>query len=340
MNLLEPWVLLRLVASVVTFLLFCRGALTAAKILRYFDIRSSNEGQLALERQLELSAALARVGASTQGLSLLLTVLAADRLSRGVRGAMCAFGVFSANRWGFWSLVTTAVVALFAALAAQLYAFDARLRSLELARPLAIASLVLVPLGAADLAGSWAFLGTVDLTAVSSCCSVQLDPVATAAGSTLFVVPRVPLAAVTVVWVLTTIAVALRASAAPTRSRVAWAGAFSLAALPLAMATSIFEVAPHAFEMPHHICPFCLLRADVWAMGYPLFGAMFCGCTWIGGAGLAAVIARRTDPEFSSFARGRLRRGAAAWGIAMVVGLAPIVRFSFLSGGASLFASP
>ena len=37
------------------------------------------------------------------------------------------------------------------------------------------------------------------------------------------------------------------------------------------------------------------------------------------------------------FARVALRRGAVAWGLALALAVAPIARFSLLSGGASLF---
>ena len=97
MNLLEPWVLLRLVAGLVAVLLFARGAMTAQKVLRHFDLHRASEGQLALEKQIELGATFVRIAAVIQVLALLLSALGADRMSRGVRGAMCAYGVFSAN---------------------------------------------------------------------------------------------------------------------------------------------------------------------------------------------------------------------------------------------------
>ncbi|MDB5216493.1 MAG: putative rane protein, partial [Myxococcaceae bacterium] len=114
MNLLEPWVLLRLVSGLVACLLFARGAMTAQKVLRHFELGRATEGQLALEKQIELSATFVRIGAVVQVLALVLSVLGADRMSRGVRGAMCAYGVFGANEWGFRSLAVTGGVALFA----------------------------------------------------------------------------------------------------------------------------------------------------------------------------------------------------------------------------------
>jgi hypothetical protein len=74
-NLLEPWVLLRVVAGLVAFLLFARGAFTAQRILRRFDVARATEGQLALERQMELASTFVRIGANVQVLALVLSAL-------------------------------------------------------------------------------------------------------------------------------------------------------------------------------------------------------------------------------------------------------------------------
>jgi hypothetical protein len=337
-NLLEPWVLLRLVAGVVAIALFARAAITAQKVLRHFDVRRATEGQLALEKQLELAATFARVGAVVQVLALVLTALGADRLSRGVRGAMCAYGVFSAHAWGFRSLGATALVALVAGIVAQLYAFDARVRTLDLARPLAVATCVMAPLSALDLAIAGKFLLGLDLTVVASCCSVQLDPV-TAMGEGLAWGPRALMSALAVGGTILSIVAALVAARSPTRAKIVASGIVSAASLPPALAASVLEVAPHAFEVPTHHCPFCLLRADVLAIGYPLYGALFLAIVWAGGAAVSAALGHEPAARaaLGDFAARRLRRGAAAWGCALVLGAAPVVRFLIVAGGASLF---
>jgi len=337
MNLLEPWVLLRLVAGLVACLLFARGAMTAQRVLRHFDVRRATEGQLALEKQVELAATFVRVGAVVQVLALALSALGADRMSRGVRGAMCAYGVFAANEWGFRSLAVTGAVALFAGVLAQVYAFDARVRSLDLARSLSVLTLAMFPLSAFDLALAWEFLGKLDLTVVASCCSVQLDPVA-ATGEGFASGPRVLATVLALVLGSLSIGVALLAARAPTKAKVAGAAIVSLVALPVALAASVLEVAPHAFEVPHHVCPFCLLRADVFAIGYPLYGAVFLAVVWAGGAGLSALLARGSAASaLAPFARRALRRGAIAWALALALGIAPVARYMLVSGGASLF---
>lgn len=336
-NLLEPWVLLRLVAGLVAFLLFARAAITSQRVLRHFDARRATEGQLALEKRIELAATFARVAAVVQFLALGLSALAADRLSHGVRGAMCAYGVFTAHPWGVRSLVATALVALAAGIVTQLYAFDARVKSLDLARPIALVTCAMAPLAALDLASAAKFFLGLDLTVVASCCSVQLDAVA-ASGEAPIAGPRVLATGLALVGTLASIGLALLAARSPSRPRVLVAGAVSLVTMPLALAASVLEVAPHAFEVPTHVCPFCLLKADVFGIGYPLFGAIFFAAAWAGGAAVSALFVRPSvGSALAVFAPRRLRLGAAAWSVALVVAAIPVVRYAIVSNGASLF---
>lgn len=341
MNLLEPWVLLRLVAGLVACAFFARGAWTAQKVLRHFDVRERTEGQLALEKQMELGAAFVRIGAVVQVLSLVLSVLGADRMSRDVRGAMCAYGVFGANEWGFPALFVTTGVALLAGVLTQIYAFDGRVRALDLARPLAILTLGMFPLSLIDLGTVFRFLGKLDLSVVASCCSVRLDAAVSSSDghATFGSLVRNVVTVLAVTSTLFAIGLAWTASRAPTKSRVTLAGAASLLALPAVVAATVLEVAPHVFEVPQHVCPFCLLRSDVLAIGYPLYGAIFLAVVWAVGAASSALLSRSpaTRSALPSFAKPRLRRGAVAWAIALVLGIAPVVRYAVVSGGVSLF---
>ena len=339
-NLLEPWVLLRLAAGLVAFALFARGALTAQRVLRHFDVRRATEGQLALEKQLELAATFARVAAVVQVLTLALSALAGERLSRGVRGAMCAYGVFSAHEWGFRSLVATASVALAAGVVTQL-AFDARVRTLDLARPLAIAACVMALRTLLDLAAASKFLLGLDLSVVASCCSVQLDPVS-ATGEAHATGPRVLLTIVALTGAALSIGAAVLAARSPSRARVLTAGVLSVVTLPAAVGATVLEVAPHAFEVPNHVCPFCLLEPDVYGLGYPLFGALFLATAWAAGVAVSALLSRgpAAKAALGGFAARRLRLGALAWAFAVALGAFPVVRYAIVAGGASLFHGP
>ena len=252
-NILEPWILLRLAAGLVALVLFSRAAQTSWQILRHFDVAQYTEGQLALERQADLSSTLVRVATSSRSRSSRSSMLAGDRLSAPIRGAMCGYGVFHATPWGFRSLAATAATAIAAGVVAELYALDARVRSFDLARPLAVATLILAPLAAIDFGLASAFALNLDLSVVASCCSVQLDAVAAGVGG-----PggtrriragdrhrrrrlahrgrgrRSPIAART----------------APRAGPILRRASSSLIAFPLAIAASVLEVAPHAFRAP------------------------------------------------------------------------------------------
>jgi hypothetical protein len=338
-NLLEPWVLLRLVAGLVAVLLFARAAVTSQRVLRRFDARRATEGQLALEKQLELSATFSRVAAVVQVSTFVLTALAADRLSHGVRGAMCAYGVFSSHEWGFRSLAATGVLAIAAGILTEVYAFDARVRSLDLVRPLAVASCILLPLSVADLAIATKFFLGLDLNVVASCCSIQLDAVASAREGASPAGPRLLATALAVVGTVAAVAAAMVAARSPSRRKVIAAGVITVAALPGALAASVLEVAPHAFEVPTHVCPFCLLRTDAFAIGYPLYGALLLAVVAGGGAAASALLSHghAARDALAGFAAKRLRVGAAAWGLALAVAAFPIVRYTIVAGGASLF---
>ena len=337
-NLLEPWVALRLVAGLVSTLLLLRASYTGIQVLRHFKLARATEGQLLLERRLELSATFVRIGSIVQMASVAFTALAAERLSHGIRGAMCGYGVFQASAWGFRSLAADVALALVAGLFSQLFAFDARVKSFALAKPLAWAMVVLGPLAVGSFALAVKFFTDLDLTVVASCCSVTLDAGAGVEEARAFG-PRVPTTIAAVVAVCAALGVGLLAARRPARPRVVLAGALSIAAFPLAIAAVMLEVAPHAFEVPQHVCPFCLLKADVLAIGYPLFGAIFLAAIWGGGAALASLFAkeRAAHDAFGPFAKKTLGRAGLAWGVVLVLAAAPVLRYAIVSGFTPLF---
>ena len=337
-QLLEPWVFLRLVAGLVATALLLRASFTAVTVLRHFDVMRASEGQLALERRVELAGTFVRVGAVAQVVALLLSALAADKLSRGIRGAMCAYGTFNSTPWGFRAFGASVVAALAAGTLAQLFAFDSRVRGMELAKPLAWATLIVAPIAAADLVLQLAFVLDLDLSVVASCCSVQLDAVASARGGTASG-PRMLSVVLASVAGAACVGLALLCARRPRRPLAVLTGALASLALPLAAAAVVLEVAPYAFEIPQHHCPFCLLRGDVGVLGYPLFGALLTGAIWLFGAAASAVIARApaVRDAWRDFASSRARRGAIAWTVCAALCAVPVVRYAIVTHGASLF---
>ena len=139
---IDPYVLGRLAIGAVALGSFAHAAYTGARTIAFFRLRQATEGQLALERNAELGATTAKVGAVTLVIALLSSALAADRLSPSLRGAMCGYGVVHANPWGEASITATLLAALFGLVGLELFAFDRRTRGLDLVRPLASFAMV------------------------------------------------------------------------------------------------------------------------------------------------------------------------------------------------------
>lgn len=338
MTYLEPWVMARIVAAIATASLFLYGAVVGARVLRHAHVETATEGQLLLERHFELAGNLVRLGAFAQLLCLMLSVLAADRLSGAIQGAMCGYGVVHQNPWGWPSLGVTLVVSLGAAILLQLLALDRGVRGLDLMRPLAALCIAMAPAALLDTVLASAWFGSLDFSVVASCCSTTLGEGRRDA-PLFWQGPRVLATSGAVATAVLAIAIALFASRRPAPRLVTLAGAAALTAVPFAVAAVVLEVAPHVYEVPEHLCPFCLFKADAYFIGYPLFGAIFLAAAWGLGAALAAVLSRgeHARAAFPAFARSRLLRQACAWTIALVVGALPVALYAIASPGASLF---
>lgn len=338
MTLLEPWVMIRVLSGAVATLLFGYGAIVGARVLKYAHLSSATEGRLLVERHFELAATLVRIAAALQVFSTLLSIVAADRLSGSLRGAMCGYGVVAQNRWGWPSIAVGLTASLAAGVVLQLLALDRRVRGLDLMRSISLACIVLAPLAALDWGFSFTWLTRLDLSVVASCCSTTLDS-ARREGALFWQGPRVTAAWGAAAGIPIAIAAALVARRRPARALVALSGMATLAILPLAVGAAMLEVAPHVYQVPDHLCPFCLFKADAYFIGYPLFGAIFFATIW--GLGGAVAAGLSTGPHardaFPSFAQSRMSRQALAWTFALVVGAAPVALFAATSPGASLF---
>lgn len=81
------------------------ASITGAQVLRWWDIRSGSERQLALERKTYLVSTLLTYILAFELLSLFLFVYTADDLHVLFVGAMCAAGSLYVNDYGYPTLI-------------------------------------------------------------------------------------------------------------------------------------------------------------------------------------------------------------------------------------------
>lgn len=337
-NLLRPWILARLLSGLAVAILCAFALMVAWRVLRAWRVGATSEGQLALERRAELVAAVVQAALVAAVLNLGLTVLAADRLTHSIRGAMCAWGVFDASPYGFAALASSALVAAACALWVVLHRLDLALERPTLTKRKFIALFALAPLVWLDLGVTARFIFDLDMTVVASCCSVGLDDALGASGGSA-AGPHELSASVGLGAVLTAIAVSLLAWRRPGRAASIGVAASSALALAAALPAVLLFVAPHAYETPNHLCPFCLLHGEVLGLGWPLFGALFSAA--LSGLGAGLVESQRRASGEPAVVAGMQRRlsgwAALLWALALLLAAAPVVRYAWITDGASLF---
>ena len=337
-NLLRPWVLARLTSGLAVALLALYGAWVAVRVLRHWRVGSTSEGQLALGRRAELAATLVSVALAVSVLDLVQSLLLADRLTESIRGAMCAYGVFDANAYGFRGLATSALVALACALWLVLHRLDLGLRAPVLTRRKFVALIAIAPLLVLDLYVTARWAMGLDMRVVASCCSVGLDDALTSRlggdGG-----PRMTSGVLALGGAALALGTALFAMRAPGRASGGAVAVTSVLAAAAAVPATLWVVAPHVYETPDHMCPFCLLHADAWGIGWGLFGALLVALASGLGVGLVEAhrAAAREPAVVDAHSRRLARVSAIAWAIATTLGLAPVIRYAAITGGSSLF---
>jgi len=263
-------------------------------------------------------------------------------VSSSIRGAMCGYGVFHASPWGFRSLPQRASPRSPPVSSRSSMPLMRAFATSLLVRPLAIATLLLAPIGgcrsrprARVRARPRPVRGRVVLLRAARLRRVRRrgpggprlrGEVFATAGATLAIAVSIVLALV-----------AIRRTRVPTVIAAALA---SLIALPFALAAAVLEVAPHVFEVSAARVPVLPPAPERLRHRLPALRRHFCSqpC-WALGAGLGALLAR-TDASraaLNDFARDRFLREAIAWSAALLIGAMPVVRYAILTSGASLF---
>ena len=339
-NVFRPWLLALVIPELVAAVLAVVAMSAALRVLSLGESPRTSELALAIERRAELVATLFGVASAATTLALVVEVIGADRLRSSLRGAMCAWAVLAQAPWGFRSLGLAAVASLACAAWLALHRVDLALRVSELSRAKFALVLVVAPLVVANLGGGVLYALGLDFRVVASCCSTGLEgarEAVTGADGGARTMPFAIFASAAAASVI--LALAARRSRSSRLAAVS-----SLASMIAALASMpaiLGYVAPHAYESPVHLCPFCLLDADGGYLGWPLYAALF-AATSIGlAAGVGAIViprVRERDAAWSVVSRS-LARLAGAWTITLLVALYPIARFAIETGGADLFGS-
>jgi len=323
---LHPAVLAVLAASFAALAAVATSSGVAVAVLRRWDLASGAQAQLRLERRTYLASTALRWACALQLGSLFLFVHTADAMAPLFSGAMCAAGTLQANRWGYLALA--AKVAGFVAAGVWLVVnhVDEQAHDHPLVRYKYRLVLLLLPLFALDAGLVLAYFRGLEPEVITTCCGSLFGRKGQGLAADLAGLPAGPTAGVAGLLGLATVAAAAVL-------RRTGQGAFALsvlgaAAAPAGIAAVVAFVSPFVYELPHHHCPFCMLKADFGHVGYAVYAMLLAAAVAALAAG--AVARHRGVPSLAS-ALPRAQRGLALTVIAGMGGFLAVATWSVLA---------
>ena len=275
--LFDTWSLALLSCSAVTLFFASVGSFTALRILRYWDSGSDSEIQIRLEGEIWLSATLMEFGLIVELISVILLVLAADYFSTLLTGAMCATGALTANQYGIPALLSKLLTIFFCALWIILHRLDSSSEKYPLVRLKYILVLLLFPLLTVNAVLLLYYLANLEPEIITSCCGVIFSSqtrdgynllgnfenslLLTVYGAVIFLIGASSL-------------LMLAVDQQKNRFSILFIGLQTCGWVifyPLSLVVITVIVSPYVYAMPHHRCPFDLLQAHYYWIGYPLY---------------------------------------------------------------------
>lgn len=302
--LINIWSISLFICALAVFFLFSRAAITAVRVLRFWDSGSDSALQIRLESETWLSAALVESGLIVQSMSLLLLVFAAEEFSHVLAGAMCATGAFAANEYGFWS-ITIKLVAIF------LYAFwivihrlDVQSEFYPLTRIKHLAILLLLPVVGVDIVLQSLYLYNLTPDIITSCCGVIFSGVTDGERDLTYIFSVTQLFSLfylVAILLLVLKWIVMRGKTHNSRLQSLMYTAISLSWLfyfPYGLYVITMVISSYIYAMPFHHCPFDMLKGEYYWVGYPIY-ITFIGAAFFGICSGLAGLTRRLPGLFS-----------------------------------------
>lgn len=274
---LHPGILGLLIGSLLTLLLMLNASWLGIQILARWDIGSSSETQLNLERKTWLVSTLLNYALGFQILSAVLFLYTLEDIHRLFVGAMCATGALNANLVGWLVLVVKVVLFFAASIWVVINRLDQRTEDSPLIRPKYLALLLITPLVAADLYLQFSYFTGLKPEIITSCCGSLFSDQGESVASELAGMPAREAMKI----FFSTLAVFFALLLACFLSRATLLRHLLFVATVLAFFASLAAVVSfislYIYQMPSHHCPFDMLQGHYNYIGYPLYAGLFGG---------------------------------------------------------------
>jgi hypothetical protein len=275
---LHPGVLSLILGLGVTLLLLLFASALGITILRRWDVNSSSEEQLRLERRTYLVSTLVQYGLLFEVVSVFLFIYTADDLHTLLVGAMCATGTLNANSYGFPALYATIAAVFLSASWIALNHLDNRAEDYPLTRKKYLLLLFIIPFVASGYMLEILFFSRLDPNVITSCCGVLFSEGSRSIASSL---ASLPVRSTEIVFYSLSSLMIVAGTMAATKGGKPYTLLLSLLSglfFFVSIAAIVSFISLYFYQMPTHHCPFDILQSHYYYVGYPLYAALFSGC--------------------------------------------------------------
>jgi len=271
----HPGIIALFLGSGVVVLMLLYISLLSVRVLRYWDIRSSSELQLSLERKTYLTSTIMNYILGYQIVSALLFIYTVDSLHTEFVGAMCATGVLNANPVGWYVLYLKVLNLIVSGLWIGINMLDQQSPDYPLTRLKSALILILLPLISLEAYLEVRYFLGLNPAVITSCCGSLFSAQGKGLASSLSAIPvKKAETGFALVWALFFISGPLSLKYNISSLKYVFSITSVLAFL-VSLASVVSFISLYFYELPTHHCPFDILQADFHYVGYPLYISLF-----------------------------------------------------------------
>lgn len=274
---LHPGILSLIAGSFIVFVMMLYASTLGIRIVSRWDIKSSSEEQLTLERKTYLVSSIIKYALGFEIISGLLYIYTVDDIHRLFVGAMCSTGSLNANPAGWYALYTKVIIFFVSSVWISLNNIDLKAEDYPLVKPKYIAMIFIVFLVGLDLYFLISYFSGLRPEIITSCCGSLFSESGTGMAADLAALPPKPMIRVfyvTALFFIGTALLCLKYKTGFLRYAITFLAIFSFL---VSIASIISFISLYIYEMPSHHCPFDVFQKNYYFIGYPLYLSLFCG---------------------------------------------------------------
>lgn len=282
----HPAILALIVASLLISGMLVIAGWHGITILRTWDLTSSSDRQVTLERRTYLISTILGYSLAFQILSLFLFIFTADSLHTQFVGAMCAAGTLNVNGFGYPTFIMKIVNALLAGIWLIINHADSKGYDYPLIKVKYALLMGLIPLILMEGALQYSYFAGLKADVITSCCGTLFSVDKRGISGDLAGLPPVAM--------MVTFAVTLAMTIiSGVLFRLRSIGGYLFAALSclfffVAAASLISFICLYIYALPTHHCPFCILQKEYGYRGYMFYATLLGG--GVAGMGVGALM--------------------------------------------------